>query len=429
MIAAAPRLPGTIKTMGTASPSRLRRLAWGCLGLALLYGLLLAWYFPWRKHIDSLEVAFEVANPQLANASMIFAAPSGWIFLNCGAEIACYQPAAEGQGRLDFINARDHLVCMSLAGDSLYYCTAMTGPNNNVAWRLGRLDQPPQAAWETRLDDLAAPVDVAANSDAVIVLDEQGVLVQYGAADGGLRWRIELAAPAGPGGASSSSQFGYYGGFTTRLAADAEGRAYALLDGGTLAAAGPDGSVLWEAKLPSTAAVTLELAPALGQVFVQDDSGAVTVVDCATGAIARQLAGQGYAGGLGIQGLPCVGEDGSVIMFDSNYALVEVEPGGQHRRLTEQYEYGSHLLRLADGGVLMLSSDRISVLDSSGKSAWERRMAGTLFSPGFSFSNSLLGLTPDGIALWCWEEKLYGYRPRTAHLAPARLDRAPARGS
>lgn len=56
-------------------------------------------------------------------------------------------------------------------------------------------------------------------------------------------------------------------------------------------------------------------------------------------------------------------------------------------------------------------------------------MAGTLFSPGFSFSNSLLGLTPDGIALWCWEEKLYGYRPRTAHLAPARLDRAPARGS
>jgi hypothetical protein len=133
-----------------------------------------------------------------------------------------------------------------------------------------------------------------------------------------------------------------------------------------------------------------------------------------------QKASNSSTGPLDITGLPCVGEDGSVIMLDANYALVRVAAdGAPQQQLTQQYEYGSHLLRLADGGLLQLSGTRLRVLDSRGQETWRHEAGGNrLFSTPY-ISDSALGVTQSGTALVVADNTLYGIRPLRFNLAPA----------
>ena len=431
--------------MGASNSSHVRFFRWGCLILLALYALLLVWYFPWRKHLDALEIEFTCELPEYTVPTMIFAAPSGWIYMNCGDKILCYLPPEErgGEGRLEsFGEGTGSVLCMAMEEDVLYSCWRQNTSRQDADFTLVRMDAPPQPAWERLLEqdwqipeepgtvsspayqhmqaaNGPAPVDVAANAEAVYVLDEVGRLACFDTGDGEPRWRIELL-PTPPSGQTGAQQPVYYSGARTLLALDAEGTAYAQLNNAALIAVSNTGEALWETALPTQTAVSLQLAENLGRVYVLEDNGGVAVLDCADGAMLWQMQSQSYSGQLGIVGLPCVGEDGSVVMPDVNYAFMLVYDGGtKQHQLTQQYSYNSEVVRLADGGLLTLGNGTISAMDNAGKLTWSYQLGGSIFFGTPSYYDSSLVLASDGLIAVVYDEKLLGIRPCNHTFAPA----------
>jgi hypothetical protein len=417
--------------MGAAMP-RTRKILLASLGLAALYALLLACYFPWRAWQSAREVVFEYKLPENVSPTMIFPAPSGWIFMNVGDRVLCYLPPAQrdAAGRLEEVACQGPVICMALDGDALYFCTEQQAahmPTRSNLHDLIRLAAPPDPDFECVIDlNWAQQADLAAQGGQVYVISDLGELL-YLTPDTMQqeRWRLKLlpmasSLPLGP--VSGTSAWGNSTGTTTHIAVGNAGIAYCLAAPDTVCAVNPAGEELWRATLPQASAMTIVLAEKLGQLFLLNDTGETIVLDCADGQVVWRVSGLQGSGYIDVGGFPAVGPDGSALTLDNNYMLTLIQPGGQYAPLTKQYEYNSHIARTADCGILLLGANELRLLDPQGCERWSRNFGSSLafFQEMNYHYNQCLALSPDGVAVVVIDNTLYGFKPLKVSLAPAR---------